>query len=78
MARRPAAWEGRHAHDAARNACALGFTNGEAVALARVGAAGQFSRAQAPAEKRSRLEGWFTAVRNTPPRRLASNATRRG
>jgi hypothetical protein len=57
--------------DAARNACALGSASGEAVAMARVGAAGQFSRAQAPAEKRSRIEGRFTAVRNTPLRWLA-------
>jgi hypothetical protein len=44
--------------------------------MARGGAAGQLSRAQAPAEKRSRLEDRFTAVRFTPPRWLAQ--TRRG
>jgi hypothetical protein len=58
-----------NAHDTVQNACALGFTSGEAVAKARGGAAGQFSRAQAPAKKRPRLEGRFTAARITPPRR---------
>jgi hypothetical protein len=63
--------EGGHARDTARCACALGSAGGEAVAMARVGAAGQLSRAQAPAAKRSRHEGRFTAKRSTPPRRLA-------
>jgi hypothetical protein len=54
-----------------RGAPALGSAGGEAVAMVRVGAAGQLSRAQAPAAKRSRHEGRFTAKRSTPPRWLA-------
>jgi hypothetical protein len=67
------AWEGHHARDAAWNACVLGFAGGVAAAMARVGAAGQFLRAQAPAEKCPRLEGRFITERDTPPRRLAQN-----
>jgi hypothetical protein len=44
--------------------------------MARVGAAGQFLRAQAPAEECPRLEGRFNTERDTPPSRLAQ--TRRG
>jgi hypothetical protein len=50
-ARRPAALGRRHARDAARRACALASAGGEAVAMARVGAAGQPSRSPAPATK---------------------------
>jgi hypothetical protein len=65
-----------NAHGTVRNACALGFASGEAVAMARGGAAGQFSRVQAPAQKRPWFEGRFTAARITPPWRHAQ--VRRG
>jgi hypothetical protein len=58
-------------HGTVQNACTLGFASGEVVAKARGGAAGQISCVHAPAEKRSRLEGQFTAARFTPPRRHA-------
>jgi hypothetical protein len=75
-ARRPAALGRRHARDAAWRACALASAGGEAVAMARVGAAGQLSRSPAPATNISRHEGRFNTGRDAPPRRLAQ--TRRG
>jgi hypothetical protein len=65
-----------NAHGTVQNAWALRFASGEVVAKARGGAAGQISRAHAPAEKRSRLEGRFIAARFMPPRRHAQ--VRRG
>jgi hypothetical protein len=58
-------------HGTTLGAGALGFANGEVVAKARWGAAGQNSRAHSPAEKGSRREGRYTATRSTSPRRHA-------
>jgi hypothetical protein len=67
-----------NAHGTVQNACALGFASGEAVAKARGGATGQFSRAQAPAEKMSSARRPVHSSSNHATAAARPSASRRG